>query len=145
MNRFYAIPTVLFGALLCSAPVAAQNGEAKRGVLPAAQVATGENVFKIRCLECHGTSDFTKPDFARAWDDRPLFELYEHIRSTMPDDKPGTLLPQEYLDVTLYIYKLNGAEEGPGEIKPDSIAMKAIKFKMKLDGSAKPKPTQKRR
>lgn len=144
MNRLYTIQLALFGALLCSAPVAAQNGEAKPGVVPAAQAANGENVFKIRCLECHGTSDFTKLDFARAWDDRPLIELYEKIRSTMPDDKPGTLLPQEYLDVTLYIYKLNGAAEGPGEIKPDSSAMKAVKFKMKLENSSKPKPTAKR-
>ena len=139
MNRSYAFLT----ALLLPAAVAAQAPEAKPGLVPKAQAANGENVFKVRCAECHATSDFTKVDFARGFDDRPLFELYEKIRSTMPDDKPGTFLPQEYLDVSLYIYKLNGAEEGEGEIKPEEEAMKAVRYKMKLEGKPKPKPQPK--
>jgi S-disulfanyl-L-cysteine oxidoreductase SoxD len=140
MKRLY----VLLAALLLPATAVAQTTEAKPGLVPAAQAANGENVFKIRCSECHATTDFTKSDFARAWDDRPLFELFEKVRSTMPDDKPGTYLPQEYLDVVLYIYKLNGAAEGEGEIKPDEAAMKAVKYKMKLEGKPAPKPYTKR-
>lgn len=136
MKRLYVLL-----ALLLPGAVLAQNGEAKSGLVPRAQAANGENVFKIRCLECHATTDFTKLDFARGWDDRPLFELYEKIRSTMPDDKPGTYTPQEYLDVTLYIYKLNGAEEGDGEVKPEEAAMKAVKYKMKLEAKPQPRPT----
>ena len=56
---------------------------------------------------------------------RALLELYELIRTTMPDSNPGALSRDEYAGTLAYILKLNGVPAGPTAIMPDSIAMKA--------------------
>ncbi|MEO7361574.1 MAG: cytochrome c [Gemmatimonadaceae bacterium] len=76
------------------------------------QAVRGMEVFKKTCLECHTNSDVTGADFKIKWNTRPVYDLFDVIRTTMPDDKPGTLTPDQYIDVVAYLARLNGAGSG---------------------------------
>lgn len=89
------------------------------------QATAGEAVFVKVCAECHEKKDVTSADFRSKWHGRALLELYELIRTTMPDSNPGALSRDEYAGTLAYILKLNGVPAGPTAIMPDSIAMKA--------------------
>jgi polar amino acid transport system substrate-binding protein len=48
------------------------------------------------------------------------------MSTTMPEDNPGSLKPQQYADVVAYFLELNGYPEGKAELDP--AAIKTIKF-----------------
>ena len=62
----------------------------------------------------------------QAWSGAPLSFLYELISTTMPEDRPGTLEPQEYADVLAYIFELNGLPPGQEELSPTKDAFDKI-------------------
>jgi hypothetical protein len=49
-----------------------------------------------------------------------VYSFYRTVRSTMPDDNPGGLADQVYLDVTAYILDMNGHTVGAAELTADS-------------------------
>ena len=71
-------------------------------------------------VECHTTSEFRGRTFQRNWGRRTVYSFFRTIRSTMPDDNPGGLEEQVYLDVVSYILSMNGHEGGAAELDADS-------------------------
>jgi mono/diheme cytochrome c family protein len=112
------------------AAVSAQaNKSVNEGVYTAAQAERGSNVFKDSCTTCHDPKRFTGEDLTSVWGDKPLDELFKHISTTMPEDNPGTLKPQQYVDVIAYFLQLNKYPAGKAELNPDEI--KTIRFDKK--------------
>jgi cytochrome c5 len=101
------------------------------------QATTGTEVFKKVCVECHEKADITNVDFRGKWNGRTLYDLYELVRSTMPDSNPGSLSREEYAGALAYILKLNGLPAGTTAVMPDSAAMTAAK----LDLAGPPPPS----
>ena len=97
----------------------------------AVQVERGEKAFKNTCISCHATTQFVTPVFFSTWNERPVFELFDQLRLTMPQDNPGNLPPQEYIDVISYLLKLLGAEIGESEMPPEDSVMKAATIRIK--------------
>lgn len=95
-----------------------------------AQAEEGAKVWAATCAGCHETKDVTGADFRTKWVGRSLFALYEQIRTTMPDDAPGTLKPEQYLNSVSYILKLNGLPAGTTALVADSAVMSALKFEL---------------
>lgn len=95
-----------------------------------AQAEEGAKVWTATCSGCHETKDVTSADFRTKWVGRSLFELYEQIRTTMPDDAPGTLTPDQYLHSVVYILKLNGLPAGATPLVSDSATMSTLKFEL---------------
>ena len=95
-----------------------------------AQADEGAKVWTATCAGCHETKDVTSADFRTKWVGRSLFELYEQIRTTMPDDGPGTLTREQYLHSVVYILKLNGLPAGDTPLVSDSVTMSALKFEL---------------
>jgi mono/diheme cytochrome c family protein len=91
------------------------------------QATAGLEVFTKVCSECHEKKDMTSADFKTKWGGRPLLELYELVRTTMPDGNPGSLSRTEYANAMAYVLKLNGLPAGAAAIMPDSVAMSAAK------------------
>ncbi|MEI6739369.1 MAG: cytochrome c [Gemmatimonadaceae bacterium] len=91
-----------------------------------AQATAGLAVFTKNCAECHEKKDVTSADFRTKWSGRTLFDLYELVRTTMPDSNPGALSRDEYAAAIAYILKLNGLPAGPATVMPDSAAMRAV-------------------
>ena len=57
--------------------------------------------------------------FIRVWSGRPIHQMGENLRMTMPYDSPGRLSAQEYSDVVAYMLELNGAPAGDTELPAD--------------------------
>jgi len=95
------------------------------GFYTEAQAERGQAVYKNVCAECHELQDFTNADFRTEWDGNSLYELFENIRTTMPDENPGTLTRKQYVDVVTYVLKLNALPTGTAEFTADSAAASA--------------------
>jgi hypothetical protein len=78
------------------------------------------------CAECHELEDFTHEDFRFEWNGVSLYEFFETIRTTMPDENPGTLTRAQYVDVVTYVLKLNELPEGPTEFSADSVSASEV-------------------
>lgn len=124
---------ITIAALIWAAAFAAVSAQAGKsvndGVYTAAQAERGSKVFKDTCTTCHDTKRFTGEDLISVWGDKPLDELFKHISTTMPEDNPGTLKPQQYVDVIAFFLQLNKYPEGKAELNPDEI--KTIRFDKK--------------
>ena len=94
------------------------------------QATAGQAVWTKACAECHESKDVTGADFRTKWGGQPLFTLYEQIRTTMPDDGPGSLTRDQYLMSVVYIMKLNGLPAGDTPLVADSVTMSALKFEL---------------
>ena len=95
-----------------------------------AQATDGAAVWTKTCSSCHESKDVTSADFRTKWGGRALFELYEQIRTTMPDDAPGTLTAEEYTNSVAYILKLNGLPAGETKLVADSATMSGMKIEL---------------
>lgn len=97
------------------------------------QAARGMEVFKKTCLECHTKSDVSGNDFKIKWNGRPVYELFDVIKTTMPDDKPGTLTADEYIDVVSYLVRINGAGSGGAAlVAADTAGLKKAKMEIQV-------------
>lgn len=88
------------------------------------QATRGEQVYKTVCVECHARKELSNADFRVKWNGRSAFDLFERIRSTMPESNPGGLPRAQYLDATAFIAKLNGLASGVAELPDDEAALK---------------------
>ncbi|MGE0447265.1 MAG: c-type cytochrome [Vicinamibacterales bacterium] len=97
------------------------------GVYSDAQAARGKALYEQSCLRCHGealvggTGRRGAPPLKadRFWldfEEKPLASLLSKIQGTMPQDAPGTLRQEDYLDVLAYILSQNGFPSGPRDL-----------------------------
>ncbi len=100
------------------------------GVYTAAKAERGKAVYTAVCAECHELEDFTHPDFRAEWNGVSLYEFFEKVRTTMPDENPGTLAREQYVDVVTYVLQLNELPEGPAEFTGDSASASVVLLKL---------------
>jgi hypothetical protein len=73
--------------------------------LAAAEVRTGEQIYRKQCASCHGANGEGAKAFPRPLaGDKPLPSLTKLIAKTMPDDDPGTLPASESEAVSKYVF-----------------------------------------
>jgi mono/diheme cytochrome c family protein len=129
-----AIVCCALASAAISLPVRAQqqsNGgapPAPPSLYTAEQATRGEKVYANVCVECHEKLEYTGPEFRAKWNNRPVFELFDLLRTTMPDENPGTLTAQEYADVVGYMMKLNGVVPGKTALPVTDEALKKLKI-----------------
>lgn len=98
------------------------------GVYSTAQARRGESTHRKRCTECHNAVAYSGAAFRRLWAGRPVYEFWDQIRSTMPNDNPGSLKPDEYLDILAYVLRLNGYPAGENALPSDPEQLRTIRF-----------------
>ena len=104
------------------------------GVFSSAQARWGRRVYNQNCASCHGQElrggemgpGIAGSDFMVFWTELPLGSLYDRIRISMPEDGPGRLSDQEYIDVVAYILDANEYPTGDQELVPDMAALDQI-------------------
>lgn len=112
----------------------ATNGKSVwQGVYTEAQAARGDSEHQNNCSACHGTEKYAGEAFTKAFFGRTVFDLFDQIKTTMPDDNPGGLQVQQYLDVVAYILKINGMPAGTDSLSSDPEALRRIKIEAKPD------------
>ncbi len=133
-RRLFALAALT--AVTAAHPLVAQTdsgpsprpGAGAEGGYSEAQAARGQAVFRQVCASCHVTGQFTTPSFRQGWAGRSAAEMFEQIRTTMPQDNPGRLRRQEYADVLAYVFKLNGVPAGPVELATDAEGLARVRF-----------------
>ena len=101
------------------------------GVYTAEQATRGETVFKAKCLECHVPTEYTGDAFNSKFVGGTTFDMFELIRSSMPQNDPGSLSKEQYTDLVAYVFSLNALPVGKSELSIDKDAQKAIKIEAK--------------
>jgi mono/diheme cytochrome c family protein len=110
-----------------SVAVAAQDKKSvKAGVYTAAQADRGQTLFRSKCASCHAPNRFTDDLFYTSFAGKPLWEMFDVISDTMPEDDPGGMKKEEYADVIAYLLKLNKFPAGDVELPIDKDALSAI-------------------
>jgi mono/diheme cytochrome c family protein len=84
-----------------------------------AQARAGERVFNAACSPCHGIAEFRGRMFEITWMTRSVGDFLEHVSGSMPQDRPGSLEPEEYAAVVAYLLELNGSVPGDRSLPAD--------------------------
>jgi mono/diheme cytochrome c family protein len=112
------------------AVASAQSKTVWDGIYTEAQAVRGKKLYIASCAACHqeglqgaDLAPALKGDeFLLLWNDKPLGELVDRITTTMPQDAPGSLSPQENADIVAYILQVNRFPTGLAELPADAAA-----------------------
>src|SRR5213593_4207501 len=86
--------------------VAAQEKSQWDGVYTEAQAQRGETLYQEHCAACHGPDmaggemapGLAGGEFSANWNDLTLGQLFERMRTSMPQNNPGSLSRQQDAD-----------------------------------------------
>ena len=129
-----AYPVLLVGAIACfgllaSSSAAKETKSVKAGVYTAEQADRGVALYKKRCASCHAPNRFTDDQmFLTPYAGKPLWEMYDVISDSMPEDDPGGMKPEEYADVIAYLLRMNGFPTGQTDLPTSKDALSLIIF-----------------
>jgi len=113
--------------LLTVGAISAQETKSvKAGVYTAEQSDRGIALYKKECASCHAPNRFTDDLFYTSFAGKPMWEMFDVISDTMPEDDPGGMKPEEYADVIAYLLKLNGFPAGAVELPTSKDALSLI-------------------
>ncbi len=127
------IRTAFLAAAMAAALPAGAHGQADTtrtsmdGVYTTAQAEEGRLVYQRVCSECHAKDEYTG-DMMAGWEGAPLFDLWDIITTTMPENNPGSLSRSEYVGVVAYILSLNEMPPGEEELSSRTSALRNILF-----------------
>ncbi len=96
------------------------------GVYTDAQAERGYLVWRDTCAECHGENEMYGTAFMFEWEGSSVGRLYRLISRQMPDDDPGSLPTESYVDVLTYILQLNEFPAGTSELTADEERLDAL-------------------
>ena len=117
----WVIVTIALGAQ-------APKTSVKAGVYTAAQAERGIAVYRSKCASCHAPNRFTDDFFYTSFAGKPLWEMFDVISDSMPEDDPGSLSKEQYADVIAYLLQLNKFPTGETELPTDKDALTEILF-----------------
>jgi mono/diheme cytochrome c family protein len=129
-----ALAGVLLGLAAAGRPVEAQRS-VLAGAYTLAQARAGETVFRRVCVDCHATGQFQGAAFQQSWAGRSARDLFELIRTQMPQDNPGRLRRDEYAAVVAYIFELNAYPPGDTALGSDDEALRQVLIERKPPAS----------
>jgi S-disulfanyl-L-cysteine oxidoreductase SoxD len=97
------------------------------GVFSAAQVTRGERSFVWECMDCHEVAEFT---IARGYLEQmhgsTVWEIYDYVWRTMPEDRPSWLRPETYADILAYLFDAYGLPAGDTDLPTDRETLESI-------------------
>lgn len=126
-----------------AAPAAPSGPSVWDGVYTKEQADRGGALYDEKCASCHGPTltgtssgggsapPLAGSVFNKSWDGWTLFDLYERTRVSMPEDDPGTLTPQQNVDIMADILQVGKFPAGRAELPVQLETLKQIQFKAK--------------
>ncbi|HTX16362.1 MAG TPA: cytochrome c [Candidatus Baltobacteraceae bacterium] len=158
--RCFLIPGIVLAAVLIAyagSPNSPSQADAAKPASPAktteqgvytdAQAKQGKDVYSQNCASCHlddlsGSGQalpLAGDSFMQSWEGQTVDDLFEVIHDTMPQDKPGTLTPDQVVNAIAYILQFNKFPSGQTALPSDPAALKAILISTKTSA---PPPAQ---
>ncbi|SRR5579883_599493 len=106
------------------------------GVYTQEQAQRGRGLYGQHCASCHGESlegvemapALAGGDFLDKWAGQTVGDLFERIRTTMPQNKPGRLSRDVNVDITAYILSANDFPAGKTDLPRDTLILKQIRI-----------------
>jgi quinoprotein glucose dehydrogenase len=106
------------------------------GVYTEAQAERGRSLYNEHCASCHSDTlmggEMSPPlaggDFLSNWNGLTLAELFERIRTTMPQNKAGKLSRETNADITAYILSANKFPAGKTEMAHSAEFLRDIRI-----------------
>jgi mono/diheme cytochrome c family protein len=116
--------------------VSAQEKSQWDGVFTDEQAKRGEPLYAQQCSSCHGPDlaggemapGLVGGDFAANWNDLSLGQLFDRIRTSMPQNNPGSLSRQQNADILAFILLKGNAPAGTAELPTQSEVLNTIKY-----------------
>ena len=138
MNRAGLLTVASLLTLAATIEGRAQQRTVWDGVYTAEQATRGEALYGEHCVRCHGANlqgngesakPLTDAAFKSTWNDVPLGALFDRVRLSMPQDKPGTMSRQQAADLVAFILRENKFPAGDAELVRQTDLLNAITFK----------------
>jgi S-disulfanyl-L-cysteine oxidoreductase SoxD len=124
--------------LLAAALAQAQDTTSSvlNGVYTDAQAKRGADGYAQSCASCHGQTlggvgeapALEGLQFVSDFNGLTLGDLFDRIRTTMPQTAPGSLSRTQYADILAFILKSNGYPAGSKELDHRSEYLAVIRF-----------------
>ena len=81
-----------------------------------------------RRAPCHSPNSFSGGAFAEKWSGQTLSEVFDFISNAMPENDPGSLKREDYVNVTAFMLKINNLPTGDADLPTDSAGLKNIQI-----------------
>jgi S-disulfanyl-L-cysteine oxidoreductase SoxD len=126
---------VVAGAVQAQSPGPQISGRTVwEGIYSPEQAARGEAQYSQRCAACHGATlggtgeapGLTGGEFVSHYDQLSVADLFDRVRTTMPQNDPGTLSRDQYADVVAFLLKSNGFPAGNAALDKRSEVLATI-------------------
>ncbi len=134
--KLYLVP---FASIVTASLVLAQQPRTSQdGIYSAAQATRGETTFLQNCAPCHG-ADLSGAEGGPAliggeasqyWNGLKLSELFERIKTTMPQSAPGSLADRQYADLLAFILSKNDFPAGATDLPFQRELLSEITYKV---------------
>ena len=106
------------------------------GVYTNTQAMRGEPLYGQSCGSCHGPSleggemapALSGGPFNANWNGLTMGDLFERIRISMPQNSPGSLPRQGYVDILAFMLRSGNFPEGQTELPRETELLKQITF-----------------
>ena len=106
------------------------------GVFTVEQATRGQIGYQKACGSCHGTGlegdGFAPPligePFTQRWQSGSVGDVLLVVKTTMPQDRPGSLTAAAYADIVAYLLKMNNYPAGQRELSQDPDQSKSVPF-----------------
>src|ERR1700732_1605842 len=116
--------------------VSAQEKSQWDGVYTDDQAKRGEPMYQQYCASCHGPDmtggemapGLTGGGFSSHGNDLALGQLFDRIRTSMPQNNPGSLSRQQCADILAFILSKGNAPAGTTELATQSEVLGMIKY-----------------
>jgi mono/diheme cytochrome c family protein len=120
----------------------ARNANAQAFVIPSTaglkpatyaneQAVRGQQIYQTTCARCHPPGQLDGETFEVGWNERRVFDLYSLLTNTMPQDKPGSLSDDEYIDVIAYLLQRNHVPASAVALRADTASLRDARIDVK--------------
>ncbi len=117
---------------------AAQQRTVWDAVYTTGQADRGQTLYDEQCGRCHGDGlggvesapPLTGAEFAGNWEGVALGDLFERMRMSMPQEKPGSLSRAQNADILAYMLRVNGFPAGETPLDGQAGALAQVTFRM---------------
>ena len=133
MRVFYAIAVMAALAGVCATQGRKSVWD---GIYTAEQAKRGQERYNSACASCHGQmlegGESAPPlaggEFLSNWGGLTVGELFDRTRSTMPQNKPGSLSREVNAEILAYIFSANQFPAGKIDMPQATEVLKEIKI-----------------
>src|SRR5947207_6116685 len=138
MTRFGILMPVSLAIATATVATRVQDRTVWDGVYTEEQATRGEALYGEHCVTCHGATlqgngegakPLTDAAFKSTWNGVPLGALFDRVRLSMPQDKPGSMTRQQVADLLAFILRANKFPAGKVELMRQTDLLNAIVFR----------------